>query len=910
MIHSWLHRVLLLLTLVPAMASPGLRLPHGVSCVPESTPHRLSRHDSGQSTSLQAYPRSAPEESWVFTDRVVLKLVSGVLPQSLLQGRPLAVERQVMPGLFLLQAPDAATAWLESESLSGRDGVLEVYPIHQAPKEPLDGYAPAPRDELFGLWLDLPSCVIDGGIQIPPQRLPGQWYLENRNPLTGQSVGVDINIRPAWSITRGKGVTVAVVDTGIELSHPDLQSALAPDLHFNFKTGQVDGIPILREEFGAHGTSAAGLIAATANNSLGMSGVAPDASLAAWVIYDSMGRSITTERMGEMFSHAMDDIAVQNHSWGPVGSHQRGPDSLEDAGMARAWVQGRGGLGTVMVFAAGNRRAQGGWANDNGFASDPRVIGVAGVSPLGRATAASVPGSSMLLAVPTGDDASGGLMTTDLLGIEGANFISFCPPYEYLSGFRWGGLGFKHTSAAAPLVSGVAALVLSVNPQLTARDVHQVLLLSSSHVDLADPDLHTNGVGLKVSHNVGYGILDAGEAVRLAQHWTNRPPIHHRIRPAEDVFPLPIPDGGYRIEVSGINVPVSLSSVAGIPGFGIQPDRPKTPMPLKHLGLATQVPSQRLDGHGALIERGEVGYDVKVANAASAGAAFAIVYNQEIAESETCPGGDQLCFPSSTDYSPIPVIFIGRTAGLELKSLIESQPSTLVRIALNSVSTTFRIDETWQCERVGVRVRSDFTMRGDLRITLTSPSGTTSILQRYNGDVSPGPVDWTYWSTHHYFEPTAGVWTLSVTDEAPGEGTGNLLGASLLLDGVPIQDSDRDGLDDSWEWAHLGTLSHGPAEDPDEDGYSNIREYLEGSDPQVDERSHMADIGFFSDALIRLSWPGRSGEQFQIQSGNDLNSLSSSKIVPGRFPVSSTIIPAPSVDRGFFSVEKVPVPAP
>ena len=118
------------------------------------------------------------------------------------------------------------------------------------------------------------------------------------------------------------------------------------------------------------------------------------------------------------------------------------------------------------------------------------------------------------MAAPSGDDEFGGLFTTDLSGTDGANWISFCPTFEYLSDYRWGSLGFKHTSAAAPLVSGVAALVLSANPGLTARDVQQVLLLSAGHADLADPDLRTNAVGLAVSHNVGFGLVNAGEAVR------------------------------------------------------------------------------------------------------------------------------------------------------------------------------------------------------------------------------------------------------------------------------------------------------------------------------------------------------------------------------------------------------------
>ncbi|HRI15250.1 MAG TPA: S8 family serine peptidase [Verrucomicrobiota bacterium] len=884
--------------------SPTLfRLPAPAAFVSEPPASRLSRQAAVAETTITAHPVEAPNETWVFTDRVALRLEPGTPLESILEGRPLTLARTIAPDLYVLQASDASAAWAEAEALAETPRVNAAYPVCHPPRAVGDSYAAAPTDEFFQTKVEIGSCEIAPGVIIPGQIVSGQWYLENRDPVTGAQQGVDLNVRPAWSTTRGEGITVAVADTGVDLGHTDLKAAAEGSPHFNFSTGLPNGSATQSGAVGAHGTSVAGILAATANNAFGISGIAPGSRLASWVIFDARGRPINGERLGDLFRFASNQVAVQNHSWVPVSLGQRGPDALEDAGLDSAWMEGRDGLGTVMVFAAGNGRLLGKYANDNGYASDPRTIGVTGVTSQGRATATAEPGSSILVAAPAGDDESGGLFTTDLSpssGLEGANFLSFCPPYEFLSDFRWGAIGFKDTSSAAPQVSGVAALMLSANPRLTARDVQQVLLLSARHTDLQDPDLHTNAAGLMVSHNVGFGIINAAEAVRLARAWSNRPPVARLTRTHSEV--VPIPDGGYRVEVVGDGVPPELAAIPGISGFGIQPDRPMAFQPLTHIGRATNAPQERLDGRGALIERGDILYDSKLATAAEAGARFGIVYNLEQAAAGSCPGGDQLCVPVATDFSPIPVIFIGRTAGLALQDLIRTNPAARVRIALNGPKLKFNIAETWQCERVGVRLKTDFTVRGDLRITLTSPSGTTSILQRYNGDTGSGPADWTYWSTHHYYEPSAGDWTLAVTDEAPGEGTGRILEATLIVNGVPIVDSDHDGLEDTWELTHLAGLALGATEDPDEDGYNNLRESLEGGNPLSVNQRNNADVAFFNSSHARLSWPSREGERFQVRYGSHLGDWSEVIEVSGTFPVTAVVVPASSTE-GFFQID-------
>src|SRR5262249_21229540 len=155
------------------------------------------------------------------------------------------------------------------------------------------------------------------------------------------------------------------------------------------------------------------------------------------------------------------------------------------------------------------------------------------------------------------------------------------------------------------------------------------------------------------------------------------------------------------------------------------------------------------------------------------------------------PGGDTLFPMGSTDFVPVPAVFIGHTAGEGLKALFQTNTLARAQIHLETTNYVFAVTNTLISEHVGLRVMTDHPLRGDLRITLVSPAGTRSVLQRFNADENPGPVDWTYYSTHHFFESTAGNWTAYFSDEYAGF-SGNVLSVSLILSGVPIFDTDKD----------------------------------------------------------------------------------------------------------------------
>lgn len=828
-------------------------------------------------------------EPWEFGRQLALEFSPGADRSTLLAERGLEMIREVTPQLVLVDAGSPRRALSLAAELAALPGVRSALPVCRRPASLGFAYAPAPNDDFF------PRQVAN---------VQGQWYLENRDPETGALLGADVNARGAWAFTRGSGIGLAVGDVGIELTHPELSEGLLGMPHFNFGSGQPTGTPVASGSTGAHGTSCAGLIAGTANNVLGMSGLAPEAQVASWVVFRNNGRLAADDALAAMYATSPELISVQNHSWGNASARQFGPTALEHSGIEQALATGRGGLGTVLVRIAGNGRTTVLNANDDGWANDPLALCVAAVGPTGRAASYSSTGACILLAAPGGDYETGGLFTTDLTSFSGANPISFFPPYEYLSDYRFNSLGMIGTSAAAPLVSAAAALMLSVNPGLTARDVQQVLALSARHFDLADPSLVTNAAGLRVSHHTGFGVLDAGEAVRLARRWVNRPAAT-TVRITNAVSGA-IADSQLRVELRPDSEPANTLAFVGLPGTGPQPDWEMPFARLVNLGVATNVPAQNLAGAGALIERGANDFTEKLAHAAAAGAAFAVIYNYAEGSPDSCPPGEQLCPLGGTDFAPIPAIFVRRSTGLALK-VAATNAAAVGRLSGRGLERTFTVAESLSCEHVQLRLRTGHPLRGDLRVVLTSPTGTRSVLQTYGTDTNAGPADWTYLSTQHFFEPTAGEWRLNVVDE--GEGAeGGFLDAELILHGVPITDTDRDGLDDTWEQARLGSLATSAAGDADHDGYSNFREFIAGSDPRTPEHALALRFDFWNPTVVRLSWPGLPG-RYRLWAGEEPGKLTVATELDGTFPETVWTAPVTGTAR-FYRLERLTETAP
>jgi subtilisin-like proprotein convertase family protein len=351
-----------------------------------------------------------------------------------------------------------------------------------------------------------------------------QWYLSN--PTTPSA---SLNVIPAWKAGFiGSGVTVGIVEAGFLPDHPDYVN------NYNAAASQS---PLFTPGYTNHGTSCAGLIAMSANNGIGGAGVAYGAKVARQY-YGSESQTAAALLYQPDLNH------IRSNSWGPPDSGSLGPISpIEDAALESGAMSGRSGKGTVYVWAGGN----GGDLHDrvdyDQYASHHSVMAIGSIDNTDALASYSELGSSLMFVTTSSADFAG----SNGSGIYTTSGVSTTPPGNYASAF--GG-----TSAAAPIASGVIALVLQARPDLTWRDIQHVLVRTARRVDPTDDGWLVNGAGRWVNERYGFGALDAGAAVALAQTFPLKgPPI--ALTSPEKAVDLPIPD----------NTPTGVSSTIHIP---------------------------------------------------------------------------------------------------------------------------------------------------------------------------------------------------------------------------------------------------------------------------------------------------------------------------------------------------------
>ncbi|NEP61235.1 MAG: S8 family serine peptidase, partial [Symploca sp. SIO2G7] len=363
-----------------------------------------------------------------------------------------------------------------------------------------------------------------------------QWHLQN----TGQSVfgyvgtpGEDANVVPVWNqgIT-GSGVVIGIVDHGVQGNHPDLISNYRADLSYDFWDNDNDPSPTTFGE--SHGTSVAGVAAGRGGNGIGISGAAPNASVASLRFFSETNYSLADNYVANVLSHQQNQIDIYNNSWGPpwnpnIGTGLAGPGPLTTAALQNGVTNGRNGLGNIYVFAAGNGLQDGDNVNYNGYTNSRYTIAVGAIDSHGVQTDYSTPGAALLVSAHSGGTRGihAGITTTDQLGSAGYNPIN--------NGYDGNGdytnldytNSFNGTSSSAPLVSGVIALMLEADANdsnganLTWRDVQHILVESARQNDVTDSDWQINGAGYNINHKYGFGAVDAAAAVNLAQDWTS-----------------------------------------------------------------------------------------------------------------------------------------------------------------------------------------------------------------------------------------------------------------------------------------------------------------------------------------------------------------------------------------------------
>lgn len=325
-----------------------------------------------------------------------------------------------------------------------------------------------------------------------------QWHLENNGGF-GLTAGADVRAPQAWDISRGdRNIIVAVIDDGFDTSHPDFSAPGKLVAPADFGQDDLDPNPVSSRD--NHGTACAG-VAVADENGAGVVGLAPSCKL----MPIRWSGSVSDRDIREQFNHASNNGAdVISCSWG-VGANFYTLSTSMKRSIQNAATAGRDGKGCVIIFAAGNANHDiddiAGGTRD-GFAIHPDVIAVAASNSRDQKSHYSNFGDAIWVCAPSSGQGGLGIVTTDRRGNSGYQ------AGDYTTVQRFGG-----TSSATPLVAGLCGLILSVNPDLSAEEVKQILKITAHQIDTSNGDYDANGH----SRIFGYGRVDAHAALLEAR---------------------------------------------------------------------------------------------------------------------------------------------------------------------------------------------------------------------------------------------------------------------------------------------------------------------------------------------------------------------------------------------------------
>ncbi len=412
-----------------------------------------------------------------------------------------------------------------------------------------------------------------------------QWHLNNTGQTNfatnGGTSGADLNVDSVISsgIT-GSGVRVNVVDQGLEITHEDLVDNIVTNGSYDFIGNDND--PTTSANNGDHGTSVAGIIASKGWNNKGGRGVAPNAELIGFNFLESGAATNANETIALYSSSLVADVDIFNMSYGFSANGQFGPTNQysspqsfrENAVMAGASGL-RAGKGAIYVKSSGNDWSttnnnyndddMPNWdANFDYSSSEPEVISVGALNADDTRSSYSTPGASLWISSYGGEygwnnshlnsqgisnqaspNIDTAIMTTDqsscskgyvssngstggVSGLEPNEFNDFSGDYSGNSSCNYTS-NFNGTSSAAPNVSGVVALMLEKNPNLTWRDVRHILASTATQVDasssktvqgISQYSWVTNAANYKYNPIYGFGKINAADAVTSAGNYT------------------------------------------------------------------------------------------------------------------------------------------------------------------------------------------------------------------------------------------------------------------------------------------------------------------------------------------------------------------------------------------------------
>jgi subtilisin family serine protease len=402
-----------------------------------------------------------------------------------------------------------------------------------------------------------------------------QWYLKNTGQatITGSgTAGADIGVFAVGSVPAnnnvldyaqgytGNGIQIAIVDTGLEILHADLNLNVMLNGSYNFSyPNNTKGLfdPTATNTNGDHGTGVAGLAAARGGNGIGIWGVAPSAELKGFNFlatqeFNEELASLGYKPSADTFTGLTStEVDIFNKSYGrnailtPTGSALAYYDSLIGA-MEWGTHNLRSGKGAIYVKAGGNEFGGGNvftttecqQAIDNNLTcynvnmetehASPFEIVIGAFNANDVRASYSNTGSALWLSAPGGDSPS--ILTTDQSGCSrGYNktTVGYDVNCDYFA-------GFNGTSAATPMVSGAVALLLEANPALNWRDIKHILATTARQIDTTlssktllvgttnvtlESGWVTNVAGYKYSNAYGFGALNIDAALTMALQW-------------------------------------------------------------------------------------------------------------------------------------------------------------------------------------------------------------------------------------------------------------------------------------------------------------------------------------------------------------------------------------------------------
>jgi subtilisin family serine protease len=412
---------------------------------------------------------------------------------------------------------------------------------------------------------------------------PYQWHLKNVGQTAFSKIagvpGIDLDVMPAYDTgLSGNGVKVMVVDSGTEIEHEDLAANIIHSMLHNFGADAAnadDPTPTSSTLTDAHGTAVAGIIGAVSGNGIGGQGVAPRVALGAMRMIGCGDACASPSATMDAFGAAPYSSGTDVFN-GSFGAAPTAPLSFDVYTNYTAVVMAhletlRGGKGAINLQAAGNEylanngdaticaRAKAAGVSCSNASFDPQralpqTIVVGAVNASGVRASYSTAGSALLISGLGGEFGNGSgpaIITTDLTGCSRGMDQRQSDPSLYANDFENpdSAIGkalnpdckytsvMNGTSSATPTVSGVVALMLEANPNLTWRDVRTILMKTARRIDasrvasavplttgelyVSEPAWTRNAAGLWFDHWYGFGLVDAAAAVSMARNYTS-----------------------------------------------------------------------------------------------------------------------------------------------------------------------------------------------------------------------------------------------------------------------------------------------------------------------------------------------------------------------------------------------------